>query len=128
MASISKAHASFKGSSTTGNEMYVHFSHYQYIEAYDLSRIEPSAALLLEEYACFQVPSRPILDEFVRHYFLHIHPVLPIMDEVEFLDMFRTEDIARPCEAQVPLFLFHAIIFIASSVGIGYDVHGYCNH
>ncbi|KAK2933519.1 Zn2-C6 fungal-type DNA-binding domain [Fusarium oxysporum f. sp. vasinfectum] len=113
--SISEARASSIGSRKNGSETFVHFSHYQCIEAYDLDRIEPSAALLLEEYACFQVPARPILDEFIRHYFLHIHPVLPVMDEVEFLGMFRTKNVTRPCEAQVPLFLFHAILFVASS-------------
>ncbi|KAG8665128.1 uncharacterized protein FPOAC1_013106 [Fusarium poae] len=115
MPPISEGRASSIASRKNGNETFVHFSHYRCIEAYDLDQIDPSAALLLEEYACFHVPPRPMLDEFIRHYFLHIHPVLPVMDEVEFLDMFRTDTITRPCQGQVPLFLFHAILFLASS-------------
>ncbi|ENI00588.1 hypothetical protein COCC4DRAFT_205615 [Bipolaris maydis ATCC 48331] len=113
-------------SSTTTSWMhrrgnFVHFSSYQCIEVFDLTRVEPFAALLLEEYGCFYVPAKPILYEFIRQYFLHIHPVLPVMDEVKFLDMFHTNTVIRPCQEQVPLFLFHAILFLASSVGLIYD-------
>ncbi|KAJ4130295.1 hypothetical protein NW768_007278 [Fusarium equiseti] len=38
----------------------------------------------LNAQGCLRVPSKPILDEFIRHYFLYIHPLLPLINEADF--------------------------------------------
>ncbi|KAL4727125.1 hypothetical protein ACLX1H_006026 [Fusarium chlamydosporum] len=38
----------------------------------------------LNAQGCLRVPSKPILDEFMRHYFLYIHPLLPLLNEADF--------------------------------------------
>ncbi|KAM0224376.1 hypothetical protein ACHAQD_001945 [Fusarium lateritium] len=38
----------------------------------------------LHAQGCLRVPSKPILDEFIRHYFLYIHPLLPLLNEADF--------------------------------------------
>lgn len=35
--------------------------------------------VFLDFRGCFMVPARPILDEFINQYFLHIHPLLPMV-------------------------------------------------
>ena len=64
----------------------------------------------LDTQGCFKVPNRQALDEFVREYFLHVHPSLPLIDESAFWKMYSGN-------GSFSLFLFQAMLFGSSSVG-----------
>jgi hypothetical protein len=54
---------------------------------------------------------RGLLNEFIREYFLHVHPNLPVINEADFWDTY-TNNRREP----VPLILFQAMLFAACSV------------
>jgi hypothetical protein len=58
----------------------------------------------LELQGCLKVPVRPLLDEFIRQYFLHVHPTLPVVNEGDFWDIYDTADENSPKE-KIPLLL-----------------------
>jgi hypothetical protein len=53
----------------------VTYHYYSFIVAPELRRIPPQDLHFLELQGCLLVPAQPLLDEFVREYFLHVHPV-----------------------------------------------------
>ncbi|KAL5336909.1 fungal-specific transcription factor domain-containing protein [Aspergillus crustosus] len=59
----------------------------------EISTAQPSVVGLediqyLSLKGCFFVPAGEVLDEFIRKYFLYVHPCLPVMDEAEFWKMY----------------------------------------
>ncbi|RFU28416.1 hypothetical protein B7463_g7917, partial [Scytalidium lignicola] len=83
---------------------------YSFLNAQSLPSLEPQEAAFLEARGCLHVPSGQVLDTFVRHYFLYVHPSLPLIDEAEFWKIYRGEDSSR-C---IPLLLFKAMLFAAA--------------
>ena len=63
---------------------------------------------------CLSVPDRTVVDDFVRQYFLHIHPSMPVLDEAAFWDMYlhSGEDV----DGRVSLFVFQALLFVSCAV------------
>ncbi|KAM0811068.1 putative C6 transcription factor [Seiridium cardinale] len=57
----------------------------------------------------FSVPSREVCDALIRTYFLHVHPLLPILDVTEFLTQFT-----RNGYQNVNLLLLWSIILMAA--------------
>lgn len=45
-----------------------------------------------ESDGCFQIPSVPILAEFLRAYFYHVHPLLPLVHEGDFMASTSSEE------------------------------------
>jgi hypothetical protein len=60
---------------------------------------------------CFDLPPMPILNELVRVYFLHAHPIVPLLDEGDFWDSFSCSN-----GEKISLLLFQAMIFAACAV------------
>lgn len=56
-----------------------------------MHKLSPACVHFLEAQRCFRVPISPILDAFVREYFLHVHPFLPIINEGDFWDIYRCD-------------------------------------
>ncbi|KAF5668328.1 fungal specific transcription factor factor domain-containing protein [Fusarium denticulatum] len=75
----------------------------------DLSKLPPDDVSFLRQQGCLSVPPRPILDEFIREYFLHVHPMLPLMDESVFGEQYRQQT------NKVSLFLIQAMLFASCS-------------
>ncbi|KAF5646956.1 n-terminal binuclear Zn cluster-containing protein [Fusarium tjaetaba] len=75
----------------------------------DLSKLPPDDVGFLRQQGCLSVPPRPILDEFIREYFLHVHPMLPLMDESVFWENYRQQT------NKLSLFLVQAMLFAACS-------------
>lgn len=98
-------------------ESHVMFSFYPFLELDILSHMSSQDVNFLEQSGCFRVPIRPALDEFVREYFLHVHPSLPMLDEGEFWDGYAHRSsnypIGRP---RLSLFVFQAMLFASCSV------------
>lgn len=89
------------------------------VEVDDLRRLEPCAVQFLGQCGCFHLPARSILDEFIKQYFLHFHPVLPLplpLNELEFQKMYFAEPTSHPKQRRVPLFLLQAMLFLACPV------------
>ncbi|KAH6869049.1 fungal-specific transcription factor domain-containing protein [Thelonectria olida] len=67
----------------------------------------------LESQGCFRVPTEPILDEFLQHYFLHVHPMLPILNEGDFWNDHSANAILTSTKQPPgpPLLLLQAVLF-----------------
>ncbi|CZR58614.1 uncharacterized protein PAC_08506 [Phialocephala subalpina] len=107
--------ANTRPSQQSSSHIDVIFSYYGFLESEPLSHIPPEDFKFLENKGCFHVPSRPVLDEFIKEYFLHVHPVLPILDERMFWEMYLCGGrIGAPSTMRLSLFLFRAILFFVS--------------
>ncbi|KAG4284981.1 hypothetical protein FPRO06_06241 [Fusarium proliferatum] len=75
----------------------------------DLSGLPADDVGLLRQHGCLNVPPRHILDEFIREYFLHVHPMLPLMDESVFWEQYGQKT------NKLSLFLIQAMLFASCS-------------
>lgn len=91
------------------------FAYFDFLETETLSHIAPEDVKFLEYKGCFHIPQRPILDDLVREYFLHVHPVLPVLDERLFWEIYIPGGSRTGCR-KVPLFVFRAMLFVSCSV------------
>lgn len=105
-----------ESSNCSHSDSFVLFSCFRGIEADNMWRLEPHVASFLEQRGCFHVPSRAILYEFVRQYFLRVHPILPLLNEVEYQNLYCQQGSVPSREWSVPLFLVQALLFIACPV------------
>ncbi|EYB22960.1 hypothetical protein FG05_11279 [Fusarium graminearum] len=64
---------------------------------------------------CFHLPSRSIQEEFIYQYFLYLHPYYPLINEKDFWDMYLDRDTASATKKTMPLLVFQAMLFSASS-------------
>ena len=100
---------------------HIIFSYYPFIKLGWISKIDPHDVNFLEAQGCFRVPTRPILDEFIREYFLHVHPILPMINEKIFWKMYENNDSNSRGVSHMSLLVFHAMLFASSSVSVGYQ-------
>lgn len=72
----------------------------------------------LETQGCLRVPNNLIMDEFLRQYFLCIHPMLPFLNEGDFWDIYLEKGSAHTSEGekQVSLLLLQAMMFASCNV------------
>ncbi|KIA75428.1 hypothetical protein HK57_00072 [Aspergillus ustus] len=95
---------------STATRPWTEWTNYRFIHA-KISYNMPEWDLnLLQQRGCFSLPVRGLLNEFVREYFLHVHPNLPVINEADFWDTY-TSNRREP----IPLMLFQAMLFAASS-------------
>jgi hypothetical protein len=105
----------------------VPFSYFSFLESTGLARLPASEVKYLESEGCFKLPCRPHLDNFVREYFLHVHPCMPVVDEADIWLAFEQEGVAATGVAKRPkisLLLFQAMLFAASRVGPAKGMNG----
>ncbi|KAL6399879.1 Cutinase transcription factor 1 beta [Ilyonectria robusta] len=82
----------------------------------DLSLLSELDAQFLEAQGCFKAPCRQAADEFMREYFLHVHPNLPLLDESVFWNMYHRNGYAtQNGRTSFSLFLFQAMLFASCS-------------
>ncbi|KAI8649275.1 Cutinase transcription factor 1 beta-like protein [Fusarium keratoplasticum] len=88
----------------------VPFSYYPFVDFACLGALPSTDVAFLESQGSLHLPARILLDEFMQHYFLHIHPVLPLIDEGDFwaayqqrLGGFSTTTLSLP--------VLHAMLF-----------------
>ncbi|KAL4910151.1 hypothetical protein BDW74DRAFT_173617 [Aspergillus multicolor] len=58
-----------------------------------------------------KVPIQEVLDVFVKHYFLYVHPFLPVVDEALFWRKYRSLDASA---GKISTLLFQTMLFAAS--------------
>nr|RBQ86836.1 hypothetical protein FVER53263_12998 [Fusarium verticillioides] len=79
-----------------------------------MSGLEPDDVYYLESRNCLSVPTPDALDHFIREYFLHVHPGLPLLDEAQFWAVYSGDK--EPCgRPTISLFLFQAMLFASCS-------------
>lgn len=107
-------------STTTSPGAETLFSSFSFMAHLDLEvkNIKGSDINSLESQGCLSVPMKPILDELLQHYFLHIHPMLPLLDEGEFWESYDGEsaegDLDR--KPRFSLLLLQAMLFASCTV------------
>lgn len=95
---------------------YIGYSYYGFLVISNLEAIPQQDFQFLELQGCLHVPNRPILDTFMCHYFKHMHPMLPILDEGVFWDIYAQRPLAKQPDAKASLLLFQAMLFACCSV------------
>lgn len=103
-------------SSSTVSDGDILFSYHSFLATGSLSHIPTTDFKFLETKGCFHLPARPVLDEFVVEYFRHVHPMLPILDEGAFWNMYLGDGQLDQQAKKISLFTFRAMLFVASSV------------
>jgi hypothetical protein len=89
------------------------FSLYSFLKRPALKHLQPSDVEVLDAHGCFHVPGGHFMDIWIRHYFLYVHPCLPLFDEARFWKMYRHPE---EFEDHFSLLLFQSMIFSATSV------------
>lgn len=94
------------------------YSHLRFLSAGNIHMIPSQDVNYLESQGCLHVPMRPMLDDFVEQYFLHVHPLLPLVDEGDFWDMYSSQSSGRAAldDASLSLLLFQAMLFSSCTV------------
>ncbi|CAK7219908.1 hypothetical protein SCUCBS95973_003980 [Sporothrix curviconia] len=92
---------------------FVIFSRYPFLSSCALWKLDhEDDAMLLEQRGCLHVPNKPILDEIMKQYFLHVHPMVPLLNELDFWTMYNSPAPLSAPFCQMPLFLFQCMLFI----------------
>ncbi|KAL2408149.1 hypothetical protein ABEF95_008294 [Exophiala dermatitidis] len=80
---------------------------------YTIYQLDQEELQFLETLGCYRVPARASLDEFIKAYFLYIHPLQPLLDEAEF---WRAYSAPSLCSTKpISIFVFQAMLFAACS-------------
>ncbi|KAH6695137.1 fungal-specific transcription factor domain-containing protein [Plectosphaerella plurivora] len=90
---------------------YVSYVRLGFLTVTNLPAMLPEDIRFLDGQNCLQVPSPKSLDVFVRQYFRYLHPILPIIDEGAFWDMYERRSNATKRDGTISLLLFQAMLF-----------------
>lgn len=101
-------------------DVYVPFYFHKFLKLGDMQHLSPTEIRCLEREYCLQVPSGRVLDEFVRQYFLYVHPCLPLLNEGHFWALYSGSGRDGNCSPTFSLALFQAILFTACRVSHQY--------
>ena len=65
---------------------------------------------------CFMVPQRAALDEFMRQYFRHVHPMLPLLNEADVWRSYKLQ--GRGCSEgeKISILVLQGILFTSCGV------------
>jgi hypothetical protein len=92
---------------------HVDWSTYPFLEFREPSLDRDDLAFLSAK-GCLSIPDTQALHEFVRNYFLYVHPGFPVLDEAEFWVSYTR---SRVGYSKIPLFFLQAVLFASSPVG-----------
>lgn len=97
---------------------------YAFLDCAALERLEPVDLAYLRESGALHLPSRDVINVFVKEYFLHVHPMLPLLEERSFWKALNciSEDGGRSDFKGISLFLFQAVL-AASSIVSAFEPH-----
>lgn len=95
------------------------YSHFRFLSVSNITRMPPQDVNFIDMQGCFRVPIPRLLDVFVKEYFLHVHPFLPLINEAEFWTAYRDRDsrggATRRPDFVIPLVVFQAMLFASCS-------------
>lgn len=96
----------------------VTYTYYPFIEVNNLSAIPPQDVSYLDLQGCLRVPTKPILDEFVKQFFLHVHPIMPLLNEGDFWEMYGSQSQGTHVSTRISLLMLHAMLFSVCGVSL----------
>ncbi|CAH0056768.1 unnamed protein product [Clonostachys solani] len=99
------------GDDSQGMNSDIVYSYYPFISASNIANIPPQDVNFLELQGCLRVPIRPLLDEFLQQYFLHVHPMLPLVNEGDFWDLYSQNPRSTSPDDRLSLLLLQTILF-----------------
>ncbi|KPM38667.1 hypothetical protein AK830_g7894 [Neonectria ditissima] len=88
---------------------------YSILEAPKVHSLSPEDLDYLYKQGCFVVPQRNILNEFIQQYFLHIHPMLPMLNEADFWALYHPQHSDTASGERMPLIVLQGILFSSCS-------------
>ncbi|GKT53821.1 fungal specific transcription factor [Colletotrichum tofieldiae] len=87
------------------------YSHLRFLTIGSLHMISSEDVNYLELQGCLHLPARPMLDDFVEQYYLHVHPLVPLIDEGGFWDMYSQTEKESVSDVKMSLLLFQSMLF-----------------
>ena len=94
----------------------VFYLNYQFLSVGNLQNLLSGDIDYLELQGCFLVPRREILDDIVQHFFLHVHPLLPLFNEADFWQMYSQRGASEASALKTSLLVFQAFMFASCNV------------
>lgn len=105
------SNANWSAESQLGASSDVVYSYYPFLTISNLPNIPAQDVNFLEQQGCLRVPTRALLDEFLQQYFMHVHPLLPLVNEGDFWDIYCQNTSGNAINDRVSLLVFQAILF-----------------
>lgn len=96
---------------------------YSILEAPRVHTLSSEDLDYLYKQGCFVVPQRSILNEFIQQYFLHIHPMLPMLNEADFWALYHPQHLDNASADRMPLIVIQGILFTSCSVSSSWVYH-----
>lgn len=93
---------------------YDNFLDLPFVKKPELGQASAVDVDFLQLHGCFELPSPAIMNEFIRLYFLYIHPIVPLQDEAEFWKSYLQPE----RNDKLSLLTLQAMSFAASAVSI----------
>ncbi|RSM09179.1 hypothetical protein CEP52_004286 [Fusarium oligoseptatum] len=85
---------------------------YSFLQAPDTKSLLPQDLAFLTSQGCFVVPHRAALDEFMQQYFLHVHPMLPILNEKDHWQAYNSQD--PQGQGSMSILVLQGLLFVSS--------------
>lgn len=92
------------------------YTYYPFLTLDNLYNCLPQDVDFLEAEGCLHLPTRAIMDQIVRQYFLHVHPLLPVLNEGDFWEMYYNKGLGET--PKMSLLVFQAIMFVSCNVSL----------
>ncbi|KAJ6095170.1 hypothetical protein N7467_002683 [Penicillium canescens] len=109
LTSIEIQHKDPNGSSPTSPPQCasVSYKEHAFIDSAQLLTLSSEDTVILDGKGCLDLPDHNATDEFVKHYFKRIHPLVPVLDEAKFWRSYLDTNTGR----KVSLFVFQSMLF-----------------
>ncbi|KAJ5989739.1 hypothetical protein N7522_009946 [Penicillium canescens] len=85
----------------------VSYKEYAFIDSAQLLTLSSEDTVILDGKGCLDLPDHNATDEFVKHYFKRIHPLVPVLDEAKFWRSYLDTNTG----SKVSLFVFQSMLF-----------------
>ncbi|RSL86252.1 hypothetical protein CEP51_002931 [Fusarium floridanum] len=85
---------------------------YSFLQTPDTKSLLPQDLAFLTSQGCFVVPHRAALDEFMQQYFLHVHPMLPILNEKDHWQAYNSQD--PQVQGSMSILVLQGLLFVSS--------------
>lgn len=89
---------------------------YSFLRNPDLHGILAQDLSFLVSQGCFMVPQRSVLDEFMRQYFRHVHPMLPLLNEADVWKSYKSQGQGCSEEEKISILVLQGILFTSCGV------------
>lgn len=92
----------------------VMYTYYPFLTLNNLFNCLPQDVEFLETEGCFHLPTPQIMDQILRQYFLHVHPLLPLLNEGDFWEMYYCKRSGGT--HKMSLLVLQSIMFVSCNV------------